>query len=48
MRNSNGVPSQLGLPHQPMGINARYLDWAASLSAIEVGSAEQTSWRITA
>jgi hypothetical protein len=25
MRNSSGVPSQLGLPHQPMGIEARTL-----------------------
>ena len=25
MRNSTGVPSQLGLPPQPMGINARTL-----------------------
>jgi hypothetical protein len=33
MRNSKGVPSQLGLPYQPMGFNARYPDWAASLSA---------------
>ena len=32
MRNSRDVPSQLGLLHQPMGIKARYPDWAASLS----------------
>ena len=25
MRNSRGVPSQLGLPHQPMGFEARTL-----------------------
>ena len=31
MRNSNGEPSQLGLPPQPMGIDARDPDWAASL-----------------
>jgi len=34
MRNSKGVPSQLGLPHQPMGINARDPDWATSLSVL--------------
>ena len=31
MRNSNGVPAQLGLSYQPMGFNARYPDWTASL-----------------
>jgi len=31
MRNSNGVPSQLGLSYEPMGFNARYPDWTASL-----------------
>ena len=33
MRNSNGVPSQLGLPVMPLGFNAREPDWAASLAA---------------
>jgi hypothetical protein len=33
MRNSNGVPSLLGLPVMPLGFNAREPDWAASLSA---------------
>ena len=45
MRNSNGVPSQLGLSYQPMGFNARYPDWTAGLSVpFGTESAEQTSW----
>ena len=32
MRNSNGVPSQLGLPDVSLGFNARAPDWAAALS----------------
>ena len=34
MRNSKGVPSQLGLPAMPLGTNAREPDWAASLSVL--------------
>jgi hypothetical protein len=48
MRNSKGVPSQLGLPAKPLGTNARVPDWAASLSVPGTESAEQTSWKLTA
>jgi hypothetical protein len=38
MRNSNGVPSQLGLPAESLGLNARAPDWAASLSVSSTSS----------
>ncbi len=51
MRNSKGVPSQLGLPAESLGLMPEPLiGRSAFLSARESSqeSAEQTSWKITA
>jgi hypothetical protein len=46
--NSNGVPSQIGLPQQPMGVNARTLIGLPAFLRFGTESAKQISWKISA